>query len=359
MVTKLVVFVLICVITLSIGTSASVSADIPTDCDPSDREIPGNTNSPCRWHYHLDNATSVEFLMVKEYPVCYGVFRFHGVNYERDIAPGGGSGPPRVYPSRRNTSEDWDDQQYHPLTVIGINGVTGNDRHVSVRATTNYGVDSSVPDFNVPIGSDYSYIYLAMFEPEKNRYAGPHPLHRLGYFSPYFEIPASWAIRGQLINACIAELAAEKSAREEATRLEQAKIVEEANLQAAKIELASIERKLETVKEIEKIVTDALGIRLEIQARIEDIEQQILTTQNEATKTREELTSLFLETQIFMWDTWTESIQPLIDEIDRIQAKNESEKRTLEARITDEQAKAAAAQERAASLIAEITAAAE
>ena len=360
---KLIFLILIGVLTLALGTFVSTSADAPIDCDPSDREIPGNTNSPCLWNYHLDEAASVEFVMVKEYPICYGVFRFHGVNYTRDIAPGGGSGPPRVYPSRRNTSGRWNDRENYSLSVIDIYGVTGNDEYVSIRATDNYGVDSTVPDF-YPLEDlvsliDDTHIYLAMFQSEKNRYAGPHPLHRRGYFSPYFNIPASWAIRGQLINACITELAAEKSAREEETRLEQAKIVEEANLRAARIELASVERRLETVKEIEKIVTEALEVRLEIQARIEDIEQQILTAQLEATRAKTEITTAYLDEALLSWDLWYENIRPLVNEINRIQAKNENEKRTLEARIVEEQAKARTAQERAAALIAEIAAAAD
>ncbi len=360
---KLTFFVLIGALTLILGAFSSISADVPIDCDPSDREIPGNTNSPCRWHYHLDNATSAEFVMVKEYPVCYGVFRFHGVNYTRDIAPGGGSGPPRVYPSSWSTSGKWGDGLwYGPISAIDIYSVTGNDEYVSIRATDNYRVDSTVPDFGLESwegGHGLTHIYLAMFQSERNRYAGPHPLHRLGYFSPYFEIPTSWAVRRQLINACIAELAAEKSARKEETRLEQAKIVEEANLKAAKIELASVERRLETAKEIEKIVTEALEVRLEIQARIEDIEQQILTAQLGATRAKTEITTAYLDEALLSWDLWYENIRPLVNEINRIQAKNENEKRTLEARIVEEQAKAKAAQERAATLIAEIAAEAE
>ena len=46
----------------AVFTAAHIAfAEQPEDCAPEDREILGNTNSPCKWDYHFDEITSVRY----------------------------------------------------------------------------------------------------------------------------------------------------------------------------------------------------------------------------------------------------------------------------------------------------------
>ena len=66
-----------------------VFAEQPEDCAPEDREIPGNTNSPCKWDYHFDEITSVRYDVVEnaEGNTCHEVLVFSPYVAAWDLTP--------------------------------------------------------------------------------------------------------------------------------------------------------------------------------------------------------------------------------------------------------------------------------
>ena len=64
-----------------------VFAERPEDCAPEDREMPGNTNSPCKWDYRFDEITSVRYEVVEniEGNTCHEVLVFEPSNSTRDL----------------------------------------------------------------------------------------------------------------------------------------------------------------------------------------------------------------------------------------------------------------------------------
>ena len=51
---------------LAVFTAANiVFAERPDTCTPEDREISGNINSDCKWDFHGDEITAVEYTVVE------------------------------------------------------------------------------------------------------------------------------------------------------------------------------------------------------------------------------------------------------------------------------------------------------
>ena len=81
--------ILIAILVLaSLLASGVAYADLPLDCDPEDRVIPGNTNSDCRWDYRLDEIQEVRFVVLEQdgMDACYGALAFHPYDI-KDIHP--------------------------------------------------------------------------------------------------------------------------------------------------------------------------------------------------------------------------------------------------------------------------------
>ena len=75
---------------LAVFTVANVAfAERPEDCAPEDREIPGNTNLPCKWDYHLNEITSVSYGVAEniEGNICHEVLVFGPYNGGWDSTP--------------------------------------------------------------------------------------------------------------------------------------------------------------------------------------------------------------------------------------------------------------------------------
>ena len=50
---------------LVLFTTADVFAERPDTCAPEDREIAGNLTSDCRWDFHADRITTVDYTVVE------------------------------------------------------------------------------------------------------------------------------------------------------------------------------------------------------------------------------------------------------------------------------------------------------
>ena len=66
-------------LTTALAVSSAFGQGVPDTCAPEDREISGNTNSPCKWDAAFQNATSLEFLVLRDDDSCYGALRVHGI----------------------------------------------------------------------------------------------------------------------------------------------------------------------------------------------------------------------------------------------------------------------------------------
>ena len=76
---------------IAVFTAANITfAERPEDCAPEDREIEGNTNSPCKWDYHLNEITSVRYSVAEntEGNTCHEVLAGCGKTLRPTQSPG-------------------------------------------------------------------------------------------------------------------------------------------------------------------------------------------------------------------------------------------------------------------------------
>ena len=79
------------VLLLAVFTAAHIvfAERPPGNCAPEDREIQGNTNSPCKWDYHFDEITSVVYDVAEntEGNTCHEVLVFSPYDSTSDLPP--------------------------------------------------------------------------------------------------------------------------------------------------------------------------------------------------------------------------------------------------------------------------------
>ena len=82
----------LCLSALALG-AGTASADRPTECAEQDKVSAGTRldRQACKWDLNLSEITHVELVVEEvEYenaPYCQLVYRFYGLNYERDFKP--------------------------------------------------------------------------------------------------------------------------------------------------------------------------------------------------------------------------------------------------------------------------------
>ncbi len=148
---------------LAVFTVAHVAfAERPDDCAPEDREISGNTNSPCKWNHRFDEIISVSYEVVEntEGNTCHEVLIFSPYDGQWDVTR---EVAVRMWLGKKNkqggTFRNIDLQQYYDrgissefLQTVGTiprEFVSASGNSITVipgHSLAFYSVDSRVPE---------------------------------------------------------------------------------------------------------------------------------------------------------------------------------------------------------------------
>ena len=296
-------------------------AEQPEDCAPEDREIQGNTNSPCKWNYRMDEITSVRYEVAEntEGNTCHEVLIFSPYNGTRYLPREASA---QVWMGQKNNqgeightyaiASELAGTSPNSITVIPGRpyGVVGGPPAHKVF----YPVDSTVPEtifwgtrYSASRGWSYSYqgdyhaikIQASQSDEQGNEADG------INTESRWIPMPANIADFNLLMNDCLAGI---KQRLENEAKLEEVRQNVEAERvaqeRAAKQAAAEAERqRLETegarealriARETELAKTQALIEELEREKIIIGIWQEIVDEKLAGAKTRAEITNTYL-----------------------------------------------------------------
>ena len=296
MVVRILLGLLLLVLALGADTAL---AERPTECADDDKVSEGSRfdQQMCKWDLNLSEITHVELAIEEmEYenaPYCQRVYRFYGVNYERDFKPivnnDGVAGSITAYDSPRSRGSRWyvRSQSYGTgqqpkwggwdrWTVSGgsfyFSG--GADNYIEFRGRRIYPVSEVV---SLDAGTiEYTLMQL-VFDLRPNPYSSgrePKPTIPSPYYNDRFspEIPpppnrarSSWGVQ---MNACLDNIQSRLDSEAEMRRIEEERVAQEAR---AKADAAIAERK--AAEEAAAAVAEAEAVRLaaESQARVDAI----------------------------------------------------------------------------------------
>lgn len=287
----------------ALAMSSASGQGIPDTCAPEDREISGNTNSPCKWDAAFQNATSLEFLVLREGDACYGALRVHGIGQAN--IPNNGA----ALLLTRST-----ELGYYRWPEYRVQFREHGGTSLTARLTSNYGLTDSIPDSIVPehwIGKPWN-VYLGYADVGNYRLADA-----LNPRTPDFPLPTNLVSVADMLNACLAQVKIEVEAEAEALRQEEAETaaVLEAETKAAQaeaerlaalrqaeadaavdaIDKQSAETQLEIIREAEKVKTQALKDQLARQLVISEILAEIVRVRSSYAEQRSVITNEFLK----------------------------------------------------------------
>lgn len=304
---------------LAAFTAAHIAfAERPEDCAPEDREIPGNTNSPCRWDYHLNEIASVRYDVAEntEGNTCHEVLAFRP--YDRTIYL-----PPeasvRVRLGRNNEQGQMGDpvdvgdvvvtSQRSSLSITPVSGTL--DSFVSGTVLQFYSVNSTIPTQRV-----WGYGYFDESNELSGLYPGDYHALRIGIpdrdaqygvntESSWLPMPANINDFNLLMNDCLAGIKQrlENEAKLEETRqkVEAERVAQErAGIQAAaeaerqRLETDAAREALRIVRETELAKTQALIDQLEREKIIIGIWQEIVDEKLAGARARADITNTYL-----------------------------------------------------------------
>ena len=286
-------------LTTALALSSAFGQGVPDTCAPEDREISGNTNSPCKWDARFQDATSLEFLVLREDDACYGALRVHGIGranvQEGAIASLGAKDYYLEQVSLHLTPS------YGPFNFEEI-----TETHMTGRVTRNYTLASSIPQsFRIEgnVGRDY-YVIQRRASAVNIRTAD-------------FALPSNVVSVGDMLNACLAQVQIELESEAEALRQEEAKTAAlldaetkaaqaeaerlaalgqaEADAAVDAIDKQSAETQLEIIREAEKVKTQALKDQLARQLVISEILAEIVRVRSSYAEQRSVITNEFLK----------------------------------------------------------------
>ena len=282
-------------LTTALAVSSASGQGVPDTCAPEDREISGNTNSPCKWDAAFQDATSLEFLVVREADTCYGALRVHGIgraNVNEGVT---------VYLLRQN-----DFVHFPQFERVHFEGRTEN--YMTARVTRKYSLADSIPSaFRVEghVGQDHYVQHVGGLA--------------VNIRTADFPLPSNVVSVGDMLNACLAQVKIELESEAEALRQEEAETeaVLEAETKAAQAEAErlaalrqaeadaavdainkqSAETQLEIIREAEKVKTQALKDQLARQLVISGILADIARVRSSYAEQRSVITNEFLKTR--------------------------------------------------------------
>ena len=286
---------------LAVFTAAnSAFAERPDTCASEDREISGNINSDCKWDFHGDEITTVEYAVVEhtEGNSCYEQLTFSPFNgvAEKEHIYGvlislaylGDDGRPADYYKRRLRYGA--DAVFTPGSIILNVGYlyTLND---SIGESPAWITDEYV-SYSPHIADVLRIEFIGESSSVNNR-------------SPWFTFPANINDFNLLMNDCLAgikqrlENAAkleETRQRVEAERVTQSRVAMQAAADAERqrLETEAAQEALRLVRETELAKTQALIQQLERERIIIGIWQEVVIEKQKGAQSRAEITNQYL-----------------------------------------------------------------
>ena len=313
---------LILTLLLAVFIAADIAvAERPEDCAPEDREITGNTNSPCKWNYRADEITTVRYDVMEntETDVCHEVLIFSPYDGTQNLP---WEASVEVWMGKKNNQgsigSTWGNfgelagKSGNSITTIPGRpyGVVGGPPAHNVF----YSVNSTVPEkvfwgtsYRASSGWSHTYqgdydalkIYLAQSDEQGNEVDG------INTESRWLPMPAKIVDFNLLMNDCLAGI---KQRLENEAKLEEVRQKVEAERvaheRAAKQAAAEAERqRLETegarealrlARETELAMTQAIIQQLEREKIVIGIWQEIVDERLAGSKARAEITNAYL-----------------------------------------------------------------
>ena len=297
---------------IAVFTAANITfAERPEDCAPEDREIEGNTNSPCKWDYHLNEITSVRYSVAEntEGNTCHEVLVFSPYDSSWDLAP-----DPYIHLSMGKKDEKGG-IILHPYVINEPESVGVSEKSITIipghsypGAVKFYSIDSSVP-----LGSEWGTIYLRQQQRPERYYQGDFHVLQLGSSnklginteSSWLPMPANIADFNLLMNDCLAGInqrleneAKLEEARQkvEAERVAQERAAKQAAAEAERqrLETEAAREALRIARVTELAKTQALIEQLEREKIIIGIWQEIVDEKLAGAKARADITNTYL-----------------------------------------------------------------
>ncbi len=309
----------------SMAWSNLTHADQPLDCAPEDREVPGNTNSDCKWDYRLDDITGVRFVVLEREgsDACFGALEF----YPYDFA-------------------HMTEAQYLQLQFTWTNIQTGGPisefgRSYTVRSEGNDSILRAVGvsfDLKSPFPEKWEIGQLNTITlPNKPwqlvraRVIGKGANHN----SSWFPIPSEVNDFPVMLNACLAEvklrlesttqieedrakIAAQELARQQALNEEKAKAALDAQ------RLAAAQKALQIQQEIELTKTRSLIARLERDKIILGVWNDIVLERLRGFRERAEITNRYLAEVEANAAAFSAKVREKYEELQRLEALNQA-----------------------------------
>ena len=302
-----------------------VFAERPEDCAPEDREIPGNTNSPCKWDYRFDEITSVRYEVIEntEGNTCHEVLVFEPSNNTRDL-------PEQAYVEVRMGQKNkqgaiggWGGiatelvgKGADSITIIPGRpyGVVGGPPPHEVF----YSVNSAVPEkifwgasYNARQGWSYSYqgdyhaLKIKAPQTRTDQYGKKVQVLGANTESGWLPMPANIADFNLLMNDCLAGIKQrleneakleEVRQKVEAERIAQERAAKQAAAEAERqrLETEAAREALRIARETELAKTQALIEQLEREKIIIGIWQEIVDEKLAGAKARADITNTYL-----------------------------------------------------------------
>ena len=268
------ILVTLCLTVLALGADTAL-ADRPTECAEEDKVSQGTRSDrqACKWDLNLSEITHVE-LIVEEVefdsaPHCQLVYRFYGVNYERDFKPvvdsdTGGIGTRnnvwygRFQSYRQGDQPAWSYWEGWQFWFWGYYFSGGNDDYIDFRSLQRYPVSVVVP---VSVGTtEYTLMQIQLYNSAYyvDRYSPEIP-------TPPNIVQSSWAVQ---VNACLDNIQSRLDSEADMRRIEEERIAQESRLKA---DAAIAERKAAEEAAAAAAEAEAVRIQAESDAKIDAI----------------------------------------------------------------------------------------
>ena len=280
-----------------------VFAERPDDCAPEDREIPGNTNSPCKWDYHFDEITSVTYDVVEntEGNTCHEVLVFGPYDATQHLPEEASVG---VRMGLKDDQGEIRNTGYISTELISRteSSMTFIPGYSGYGATKFYSVQSSIPE-----RGNWDSHGRARVDHRLNHalYIYVRDDDGVNKVSRWLPMPANINDFNLLINDCLAGIKQrlENEAKLEETRqrveaerveLNRAATAAAAEAERQRLETEAAREALRLARETELAKTQALIEQLEREKIIISIWQDIVSEKVAGAKARAEITNTYL-----------------------------------------------------------------
>ena len=306
---------------LAVFTAAHIAfAERPDDCAPEDREIPGNTNSPCKWDYHLNEITSVTYGVAEniEGNTCHEVLVFGPYDSAWDL-PEEASVYIYARMGKKNeqgaiaksyttgTGGELAGKQANSITVI-----PGYRPQYNTQYKVFYSVNSSVPERSIwrydtesHYPSDYHALKINALKITRIPMSYQDDRHGINSESNWLPMPANINDFNLLMNDCLAGIKQrlENEAKLEETRqkVEAERVAQEraakqaaAEAERQRLETEAAREALRIARGTELAKTQALIEQLEREKIIIGIWQEIVDEKLAGAKARADITNTYL-----------------------------------------------------------------